>query len=59
MNSENFQAEIFGITEAVGLALEGLDFVVDALEGAGGNGGRVPRKKAVEVISNRLAKFCK
>ena len=50
MQAKDFEFEELAIAEAIGLAFHGLDFVVDAFQGAGGDAVVVEGEDALAVF---------
>jgi hypothetical protein len=57
MESQDLELEELGVAKSVGLPLHGLDLVVDALEGASGNGVVIPRQDTASVCCKSLCEF--
>ena len=57
MYSEDFEHEEFGVSESVGLAFHGFDFVVGAFQRAGRDGIVVPGEDAPGVKAECLGKL--
>jgi hypothetical protein len=57
MDAEGFEPEEFGISESIGLAFHGFDFVVGAFQGAGRDGVVVPGQDTEGVEAERLGEL--
>jgi len=57
MDAEDFEPEEFGISESIGLAFHGFDFVVGAFQGAGRDGMVVPGQDTEGVEAERLGEL--